>query len=449
MAEDGPTLRHPPRAEPQPLVTPGSLRRSTFVRSPDRATLTFVGLTLLALMVDLLMVVPPVEEQDGHHWEVFGRWDTTLTQTVVLMTLAYAPLLLRMRHPLPVLTWISLLGFVLAFSHDWAQPILGPMVALYTAAAVLPRLHAYHALGVGLVALLAATWVKQEQWGSTSLALVIVGMIATIVWLLGRREHASSARVGELRDELLSRHSEAAEEERRRIARELHDILAHSVSAMMMQAAGARAITHRLVGPESDARLETVERALATIETTGAQSMRELHRLLGTLREEVPTSRAPGSGPAPVGEPATTATDLDVTHLVTLTRQSGLTVQVHVSGTPVELDPSVQIAAYRLAQESFTNAMKHGGRGAVVDLYLTWGAERLQLQVRSRRGHDAAGPPGTVDTRPPSGGAGLTGLRERVELVGGTFDAGWVDHEFVTTAVLPLTPVPSRQEAVR
>ena len=434
MAEVGPSLSRPRRS---PDVR-------SWLRHPwlTRSSLSFVALSLLALVIDLLMIVPPPEDRDGHHWEVFGRWSTSLTETVLLMTLAYSVLLVRRRLPLVVLTWMSALAFALTFSHQWAQPMVGPLVALFTAAAVLGRRPALLALVIGMAGLLGATWVKQTQWDSSPLAFVLFGMVAVIVWLLGRREHAASLRVDALRGQLVTREAEAVEEERRRIARELHDILAHSVSAMMMQAAGARAVTHRLVTDGADPRLGSVERALSTIETTGAQSMRELHRLLGTLREDAPSRIGQDD------EPATTHTTLDLDQVVVLTRQSGLAVDVDVSGTPVPLDPSVRIAAYRVAQESLTNAMKHGGRGALVDVGLAWGADTLQLQVRCRCGHDSALSRSADAMVPPGGGAGLPGLRERVELVGGSFESGWVDQAFVTTAVLPLTPLPAAAREV-
>lgn len=104
------------------------------------------------------------------------------------------------------------------------------------------------------------------------------------------------------------------------------------------------------------------------------------------------------------------------------------------------MDPSVNTAAYRVTQESLTNALKHGGRGAVVDIYETWQDDQLRLQIRSRPGHSATT---EAQARPPGSGTGLLGLRERVELAGGTFEYGWAGDDFITTAVLPLTGTPS------
>src|SRR5690606_29591102 len=159
-----------------------------------------------------------------------------------------------------------------------------------------------------------------------------------------------------------------------------------------------------------------------------------LHRLLSVLRGD-DASDAASTDTEPSSQPGVA----DIAPLVDITRQSGLVVDVHRAGSPVRLDPSVGLAAYRVVQESLTNAMKHGGRGAIVDIFQNWQPDHLQLQVRSRSGLEGPQPGAS------HGGGGLVGLRERVELIGGTFESGWVGDEFVATAVLPLTPVSTRR----
>ncbi|WP_446740547.1 sensor histidine kinase [Ornithinimicrobium sp. CNJ-824] len=223
----------------------------------------------------------------------------------------------------------------------------------------------------------------------------------------------------------------------------MHDILAHSVSAMMMQAAGARAVVRGIVRDQADGddgdvgcdggrgvdpRWAAVEQALTSVEETGSTSMRELQRLLGVLHQDGPAEREVVSSPPGMDS---------VDELVRITRSSGVLVEVHRSGRPRQPDWSVGLAAYRVIQESLANAMKHAGHGALVDLFVTWGADELQLQVRCR--------PGPEGFRPDTGGGGngLVGLRQRVELVGGRFDAGRTGEEFVTTADLPLVAAPA------
>ncbi|SOC56905.1 sensor histidine kinase [Ornithinimicrobium cerasi] len=394
----------------------------------------YVAVTLVATALDLYMTIPPADLRDGHHYLMWGRLDVSVWNVVVTMGVVWlGVLLLRRRHPLAVLVAISGASVALTVSNEWSQPISAVLVVLYTAARSLPPRPALVALAVGSAPLWSGPALRVGELTSLDvvLGMAILFCVALGVWLFGRRENRADRTAAQLRDELEALGQEAATQERQRIARELHDILAHSVSAMMMQAAGAAALTRTIAGGQAtEPRLGSVEAALTTIERTGAQSMRELHRLLSALREDggdgalvldvtEDGGRRPGIG--------------DIDALAELTRQSGLVVQIHRAGEAVELDPSVRLAGYRVAQESLANAMKHAGRGAVVDIFKSWQPDRLQLQVRSRGGHDGARP-GT-----PGSGTGLVGLRERVELVGGTFEADWVGDEFVTTAVLPLT----------
>lgn len=401
-------------------------------RSVLRRT-TFVLVTTGAFALDALMTIPPSEDLvDGHHFDAFGVWHTTVSTFVALMGLAYAVLLLRRRHPLPVLAYMAVLSVLLTFTHEWSQPMTGVLVCLYTAASLTTtRWLARGGLAVALVSTLTSTLVNLGHLEVDAVfPVALIGVVTVVVWLFGRREHLARATAAGLRDRLEEHGEEAALQERRRIARELHDILAHSVSAMMMQAAGAKAITHgaRQDAPD-DPRLATVERALSTIENTGSQSMRELHRLLSALRGD-------GAEPDVDGLPSSQPGLGDVERLAELTRQSGLVVELHTSGVASRVDPSVGLAAYRVVQEALANAMKHAGRGGVVDVFHSWHPDRLQLQVRTRNGHEGSLP--TVH----GSGTGLLGLRERVELMGGTFDSGTVGEEFVTTAVLPLTTAP-------
>lgn len=360
---------------------------------------------------------------------------------VILAVLALAaPLALRRRYPMGVLTWIVLVCLGLSFWLEYSQPIVCLLVALFTAARQTQPPWSWVALALGGVQVALTVMVVSRSHepgdGLSELAFVtfFFSVLVLAVWAAGRRDHAATARALTLSEQLEVRAHEASRAERQRIARELHDILAHSVSAMMMQAAGARAITGSIDRDQpDDPRVRSVQEALSSIERTGSQSMRELHRLLGTLR----------------GDAAASSLDLDddlrrsaqpgladLDQLVETPRSNGLIVEVHRVGEPGEVDPSVGTAAYRVVQESLTNALKHAGRGAVVDVYESWHADELQVQVRSRASHSRDG--AVVDM--PGSGTGLPGLRERVELAGGTFDSGWVGDDFVTTAVLPTHP---------
>lgn len=404
--------------------------RGAHASAPAVRRAGFVVVTVMAFALDLFMAVPRAERRDGHHWLMFGTWDVSISQFAVLLAVVYSVLLLRNRFPMAVLVWMSALTVTLAVAAHFSLCMIGTLVALYTAASTATRGWATRlalVLGAGSLAAMMGITLGYSPPDAVFGSLVMAG-VAVTVWLVGRREHVAHLTAAGLRDQLEESGQQAADQERQRIARELHDILAHSVSAMMLQAAGARAIAHG-VGRDlpDEPRLETVERALTTIESTGSQSMRELHRLLGALRDD-------GSEGDEGSESSSQPGLADVERLADLTRQSGLVVEIHRGGAAVALDASVGLAGYRVVQESLANAMKHAGRGAVVDVFESWQPGRLQIQVRTRNGHEGA-LPGAHGS-----GTGLYGLRERVALMGGTFESGWVGDEFVTTATLPLSP---------
>jgi signal transduction histidine kinase len=208
---------------------------------------------------------------------------------------------------------------------------------------------------------------------------------------------------------------EAVTDERRRIAAELHDIVSHSVSVMVLQAAGAR----RIIGQDPDRAAD----ALVHIEDVGKQSMEELRRLLGVLRDgqflegEAYSGLQPGLG------------DLDA-YLETV-RLSGLEVRLVVEGDPVRLDPSVDMSAYRIVREALTNSAKYAGPGSRAEVRLTWRHGELVIDV-SDNGHapaeDALGT-----------GHGLVGLFERARAVGGRLEAGPANSGgFLVHATLPV-----------
>ncbi|WP_192796765.1 sensor histidine kinase [Serinicoccus kebangsaanensis] len=353
---------------------------------------------------------------------------------VLVMSVVLA---LRYRFPVPSLVIVGVITIGLTLALEYGQPIFCLLVAIHAAARRGGLLRWWGSLVVGLVQvpLIVRNVAKSftaPEFGDYLSSTTFFAALVLAAWGSGTVERYAQRRATALHGEIDVRAEQAAQAERHRIARELHDIVAHSVSAMMMQAAGARAMSQS-VGRDlpEDARVDTIQRALGTIETTGAQSMRELHRLLGVLRDEEGEPRA-GELDRDLSPSAQPGLD-DIEALVEVPRSSGLIVEVHRSGTPQEVDPSVGGAAYRVVQESLTNALKHAGRGALVDVYLAWQGSELQVQVRSRASHGAR--PAT-----PNGGTGLRGLRERVGLVGGNFDAGWSGEEFVSTAVLPVRP---------
>jgi signal transduction histidine kinase len=203
---------------------------------------------------------------------------------------------------------------------------------------------------------------------------------------------------------------EAIAEERARIARELHDVIAHSVSVMTVQAGAAEAMLQR----DPVLALEPVR----AVQETGRQAMVEMKRLVGILREHAEeTGLAPQPGLA----------DLD--RLVAQVREAGLPVNVTIEGDPRELPLGVDLSAYRVVQEALTNALKYAGR-AEATVTVRYGANDVAIEVTD----DGAG-----EAKGNSSGHGLIGMRERVGVFGGTFAAGPRDGGgFAVSARLPL-----------
>ena len=243
-----------------------------------------------------------------------------------------------------------------------------------------------------------------------------------LAWSIGRvvrgqeeRRAAAERHVVRVEMEREEQARSAVVEERARIARELHDAVAHSVSVMVLQAGGVR----RLLG--DDPAREREREALAGVEEIGRQAVGELHRMLGILRKSDPGAElAPQPSLRRVGE------------LVDQVRAAGLEAALDVQGEPAELAPGLDMSAYRIVQEALTNALRYAP-GASVDVTVAYGRD-LTLEIRddgarARNGH-----------APPSGsGHGIVGMRERAALFGGELEAGPVaGGGFLVRARLPL-----------
>jgi signal transduction histidine kinase len=247
-----------------------------------------------------------------------------------------------------------------------------------------------------------------------------IGGFVTAAWLAGfavRHQATQTQRLRELTTRLKQqqerRAEEAAEAERNRIARELHDVVAHHVSVMTVQSGAVR----RLLLPEQERERE----ALKSVEETGRKALTEMRRLLGVLKDESEERRAPL---APQPGMATLETLLDQI------REAGLPVELSTEGSPVELPPGVDLSAYRIVQEALTNALKYAGpaRAWVVVRY---GDKALELEV-SNDGVDGG-------AQADGGGHGLVGMRERVAVYGGELESGpRPDGGYAVRARLPI-----------
>jgi signal transduction histidine kinase len=215
----------------------------------------------------------------------------------------------------------------------------------------------------------------------------------------------------------------AAGEERRRIAREMHDVVAHSVSVMVVQAGGARRILERDPARAID--------AAAQIERTGREALAEMRRLLGVLHQDDAEDAARAPQP----------TMRELGALVQRAREAGLPVELHETGSPRALSAGLDLAAFRVVQEALTNALKYSGH-APTEVHVRWSARTLELEICDR------GPGPRDRAAGGDGGHGLVGMRERVRIYGGELETGRRrGGGFRIRAKLPLVAEGSHVEA--
>ncbi len=323
---------------------------------------------------------------------------------VVLLVLSSAPIAWRRRAPFPTLVVVGTAAVAYeAFGYPTQFSTVGVLIALYTAAAHLDRRRSLQAAtftAVGLaIVLLTARW--EVTIGSIASNIVI---FAT-VWLIGDNLQTRRANVAALRERAeRAEQTRAAEaqravaEERTRIARELHDVVAHSMSVMLVQTGAARRVL------DTDPAQATA--ALEAVEATGRDAMKEMRRLLGVLREDT--------------APSTLAPQPSLDGLEALAQQfteAGLDVTLEVEGTERPLPAGVELSAYRIVQEALTNALKHAGPGVSVVVKVRAAGDDLEVQVvDDGRGAAAQGN--------GSGGHGVLGMRERADVCGGELVAG-------------------------
>nr|WP_202482159.1 sensor histidine kinase [Streptomyces sp. SID5594] len=290
---------------------------------------------------------------------------------------------------------------------------------------------------LALVCSLSAASLSQVRWeaepGGSWPQQIFVTVIMTVpfvlAWVMGdslrtRRAYFSQLeeRAARLEREREAQSKVAVAAERARIARELHDVVAHNVSVMVVQADGAAYVM--------DAAPDQARQALETISSTGRQALAEMRRLLGVLR----TGDAPESGeyvPQPDVE--------QIEDLVDQVRRTGLAVDFKVEGTARPLPSGVELTAYRIVQEALTNTRKHGGPDAGASVRLVYFDDGLGLLVED----DGRGAAHELyeDGGADGAGHGMIGMRERVGMVGGTLDAGpRPGGGFRISALLPLKP---------
>jgi signal transduction histidine kinase len=318
-----------------------------------------------------------------------------------------ATLAVRRRRPLiPLAAGVALIELSnLAFPAlgNTGTFFVGFVCAIYAAGRHTRRHATALAAGLVAVALPLATIEPGEPFSASDAAFIAVALAGPfLAGLTLRRRHERSA----------AEASQAVADERVRIARELHDVVAHAISVMVLQARGGR----RKLPPGAD---ET-RTALDEIERAGEQALAEMRRLLALLRDE---DEEPDLAPQP------SLSRLD--ELVAGLRASGLPVALTVEGAPRGLPPGVEVTAFRIVQEALTNALKHAGP-ARAQVILRYSPSQLELEVLDDGGGTGDGA-GT--------GHGLAGMRERVAIYGGELHSGRrPEGGYALRARLPLTP---------
>jgi signal transduction histidine kinase len=329
---------------------------------------------------------------------------------VPITLLVVVPVAVRRRFPAGAFATFVIAGLWQLAINQPSGADVAVLVLLYTVAAYRPRRLSIPALITCLIgsAVALIVWVPAPTGYRLIIQVLLFGGLfggmALLAWVLGdsmryRRGYyaALEDRAARLEAERDAQAKIAAAAERARIARELHDVIAHHVSVMVVQADGAG------YALRSDAT-GTAEAALQAISSTGRQALAEMRRLLGVLRtagDQAGLTPVPGLG--------------ELRELLDQARSAGLAVTYTLSGTPRELPEGAELAAYRVVQESLTNTRKHAGLAASAAVVLRYEPDGLTVEVTDD---------GLAIPAGDTGGHGLAGMRERIQMYGGTVQAG-------------------------
>jgi signal transduction histidine kinase len=373
-----------------------------------------VDLVFVADVVTALICFAITNNVIEHRGAATGHPYGPLEQILISLVLC-APLVLRTR--LPLTAWATSAGSIL-----WAGLVLQPRTlstAVYVPTAVIiyglclyavaVRCKAWVVVAAVLVTVLGAVTID-VQTALAAAFLTAIPIFAGII-IRSRRSNRRQLEVAERRHE----GERALLEERQRIARELHDVVAHHMSVIAIQAEAAPYKT-------ADPPAELVE-SFADIRASALSGLGELRRVLGVLRSETA-----GTTPTPGLD--------DLEGLLESARNGGVSVTCEVSGTSRPLPEGVDLSAYRIVQEALSNAMRHAP-GASVQVRLYYGEAALVIEVRN--GSAQAAPNHDGGALPRGGGHGIIGMRERATMLGGHLSAGpTIGDEWLVTAALPL-----------
>ncbi len=351
---------------------------------------------VLDAAVTILVAIPAISGIFVH------RGTGGIPARAVLSVALILPLLVRRRYPTAVFCVLVAVAFV-----QWLLDIRLPadmalLFALYIVAATQSWrriLAAALVMELGIV-LAVVRWTNNDWLAGVFLTGMVTAAVALGFYFRTRRAYLAQLRerAVQLEHERDQQGELAAAAERARIAREMHDIVAHHLTVMVALSDGAAAAA--ATSPERAAA------AMESVSAVGREALADTRRLLGVLRQ---SDRTEGREPLP---------DLaQVEELISRVRDAGLQTELVVAGTPKTLPTGMQLMVYRLVQEALTNTMKHAGPGATARVALTYSAATLTLVVTD----DGLG---TAEASASTAGHGLAGMRERVQAWGGTLEAG-------------------------
>ncbi len=348
----------------------------------------------------------------------FLPWPPYWRLTILWGAVTTIPAIFRRRWTWAAVVAATVIGGVPIVAHwDWATIDVGILVMTYTAAAYFPLRHAVTAtLVIWVPNTVLMHFLTDSSNPFADLGTIpplapylYLLMLILLLFFVGRtvytrRQYIKAlverAEAAEANQRALA--IQAVADERRRIARELHDVVAHHVSVMGVLASGARRSLAR-----HDANPALASEALSTIEETGRTAMRELRRLLDVLRSEEDQGVELTPQPGLAG----------IRALVDQVTETGLPVTLRVEGEPVEVDPGISLTVYRIVQEALTNTLKHGGAVRHAEVRLEFTGPELVVEVVDDGRGPALGHSEQI-------GHGLVGMRERVALYGGTLSVG-------------------------
>ncbi|MFE7765553.1 sensor histidine kinase [Streptomyces sp. NPDC057438] len=393
-------------------------------RAFDAATALAVGVASVLYVLDNMT---GIVDRGDRPAPVPGAW----IGPVIVAVIASAPLTLRRRYPLAVL-WIVLAAVVVTPHEAPRLTFYACVVAAYSAAAYSP--HRVPALvSVGVAVLLVGTdsalpTVPDRYAPYLIMIPIVVAADGLRTWKLRTAE--GHRRLSALEREQAEALRRAVAHERARIARELHDVVTHHVSVMVIQAGAARTVM--------DAHPDQAREALLAVEAGGRAAMTELRHVMGLLTTDVPVGP---DGPDPAG-----GVDLapqpglgQLPALVARVGRTGMPVELTVTGHRRPLPSGIELAAYRVVQEALTNAVKHAA-GASAAVTVDYAATRLLVEITDTGGTPGTSrTPGSATAGSTGAGRGLIGLRERLAVYGGTLRTG--PHRadgYRVTALIPL-----------